>query len=289
MEEPQEGPKAGQGRSTLRRLVRVVGRCLDGLAVLVRVAWAGFKRVVVIGLILGLLGAKIATIAIAPFQRLVSAGFEVVTGATSVNKQLRNQVAVSEERLRVEQAKTTRLSKTVKTQEAALGKARAELQTSKQAIARQGKEVKTINQRMAGRTVKSATLNFDSLVPMAVPAVGIAVILAVTAADLKWSCDNLKDLRALELAFDAEATQNEQESRVCGLKLPTKGELIAKAASLSDWIVMKTDGLGATVASYLPSMSWFRLPSLTMPEFAMPELSMPSLPAFDLPKFKLPW
>lgn len=90
-------------------------------------------------------------------------------------------------------------------------------------------------------------------------------------------------------SIPAEATQNEEESRVCGLKLPTKGELIAKAASLSDWIVMKTEGLGATVASYLPSMDWFGLPSLTMPEFAMPELSMPSLPAFDLPKFKLPW
>lgn len=263
MEEQTEGPQSGQKPSTVKLLFRVLGRTLDALALLIRAAWAVFRRSATVILILALLGTNIATLALAPFQLLLSSGFEMVTGMTSANKQLRTAAVRSEERFVAEQAKNARLTKTIKVQEAALGK-----------VARQSAEVSKIAKRISNRTVKSAALNFDSLIPQAVPAVGVAVIIGVTAWDLKWSCDTLKDMRALEAVFDPTVQKGDEETQVCGLKVPTKEEVVAKAGSMTKWAGDKGRVALDTAKDYIPSM---------------PNVTLPSMPDFEFPELRLPW
>lgn len=280
VKEQTHGPQA----STLRRVFRVLGRTLDALALLIHATWRVIRRSVTVILILGLLGTNIATLAIAPFQRLLSSGFEMVTGMTSVNKKLRTDASRSEARYVGEKARTTRLTKTVKVQEEVLGTARTELQASKRLVlqqgealgkvARQSAEVGKITKRITERTVKSAALNFDSLIPQAVPVAGVAVIIGVTAMDLKWSCDTLKDMRALEMVFDPTIQQGEEETQVCGLRMPTKAEVVAKAGSMTKWVGDKGRGALDTAKDYIPSM---------------PDVTLPSMPDFELPELRLPW
>lgn len=110
------------------------------------------------------------------------------------------------------------------------------------------------NGRIARRTATAATRNASSVVAEAIPYVGIAAMLAVTAYDLKDSCDTIKDLHALDVAIDPTKEFGEQETAVCGLGVPTKDEVWQEVKSSSEeaWI---------SASEYLPSLPEFSLPS----------------------------
>lgn len=55
--------------------------------------------------------------------------------------------------------------------------------------------------------------------------------IAVTGYELKDGCDNLKDLRALELALNPTLEESDEQRRVCGIVPPTRDEVIAKVRS----------------------------------------------------------
>ena len=59
----------------------------------------------------------------------------------------------------------------------------------------------------------------------------MAAGVAVTGYELKDGCDNLKDLRALELALNPNVDVSEEEQRVCGMEPPTREEVWAKVRS----------------------------------------------------------
>lgn len=88
--------------------------------------------------------------------------------------------------------------------------------------------VQKVSKRLATRTVFNATRNSSSVFAEAIPYLGVAVVLGVTALDLRDACETLKDMNELGKTFDHTP---EDESKVCGLKVPTKGEVIAKAKS----------------------------------------------------------
>ena len=54
--------------------------------------------------------------------------------------------------------------------------------------------------------------------------IGIGVIVAVTALELKDACETMKDLHALDIAFNPAAANDANE--ICGQAVPTKGEII---------------------------------------------------------------
>ena len=66
---------------------------------------------------------------------------------------------------------------------------------------------------------------------MSIPFVGVGVGVAVTGYELKDGCDNLKDLRALELALNPTLDESDEQRRVCGTVPPTREEVIAKVRS----------------------------------------------------------
>ncbi|WP_154664685.1 hypothetical protein [Gemmobacter nectariphilus] len=110
------------------------------------------------------------------------------------------------------------------------------------------------NGRIARRTATAATRNASSVVAEAIPYLGIAAMLAVTAYDLKDSCDTIKDLHALDVAIDPTKEFGEEETAVCGLSVPTMDEVWkqVKIGSKEAWV---------SAGEYLPSLPEFSLPS----------------------------
>ena len=110
------------------------------------------------------------------------------------------------------------------------------------------------SKRIAKRTAAAATRNAGSVVAEAIPVAGVAVVLGVTAWDLKDACETMTDLHELELASDPTATLDEEALHVCGLETPSKDEVWAavKASPGVAW---------SNATSYIPD-----LPELSMPK-----------------------
>jgi len=79
---------------------------------------------------------------------------------------------------------------------------------------------KKIAKRIAIRTARITAINVSSTIAEAAPYVGIGVILAVTALEIKASCENLQDINELVQSLEIEPNQNET-SKVCGQELPS--------------------------------------------------------------------
>jgi len=83
-----------------------------------------------------------------------------------------------------------------------------------------------ISKRLAIRSVANATRNSSSVLAEAIPYAGVAIVVGVTALDLQDACETLKDMNELNIAFGHE---QEDQTKVCGMKLPTKDEALAQA------------------------------------------------------------
>lgn len=110
------------------------------------------------------------------------------------------------------------------------------------------------NGRIARRTAQAATRNASSIVAEAIPYLGIAAMLGVTAYDLKDSCDTIKDLHSLDVAIDPSKELRVEDAEVCGLRVPTKDEVWAsvKSSSKEAW---------ANAAEFVPNLPEFEMPS----------------------------
>lgn len=91
--------------------------------------------------------------------------------------------------------------------------------------------VKTTTKRVARRTAIDATRNVSSTFGEAVPAIGVAVIVGVSAWELKDACDTMRDLHELDVAIDPSLANDPEVTEVCGLRVPTKEEVWAKVSS----------------------------------------------------------
>lgn len=95
--------------------------------------------------------------------------------------------------------------------------------------------------RISKRAVKTASRELGSMAGEALPYFGTAVIVGVTALELKDLCDTLKDMSELKLAFNPSAETSDDETKVCSLRVPTKEELweYAKASPGQAWAAAK--------------------------------------------------
>ena len=110
------------------------------------------------------------------------------------------------------------------------------------------------NGRIARRTMTAATRNATSVFAEAIPYLGIAAMLAVTAYDLKDSCDTIKDLHALDVAIDPTKEFGPEENAICGLSVPTVDEV---------WQQVKDGSEEAwrDAGEHLPELPEYSLPS----------------------------
>lgn len=262
------------GSYGVRQILRGVLRGFDMLARLLAGAWRGARRAAVTLLIVILLASNVASIAVESYWQLLSNGLEAMTGLSTVSSLVQSDKANLEKRLRSEQARTARLNRAVETKNTALRKSSADLRKAavtlrkqEQTLARQAMQIakaesqsKRIGQiagRVSTRTAKAALLNTESIVAQAVPAAGVAVIVAVTALDVRFSCETMKDMRELELLANPAAPSSGEETRICGMKVPGKEDLWSQAAEVSDWAGEATESAAEFVRRYLPDTSGF--------------------------------
>lgn len=84
---------------------------------------------------------------------------------------------------------------------------------------------KRLAARIVPRMTKNAVRNVSSIMLEALPYAGIPVMIAVTTADVLDACETLKDLNLMNEAF-GEAKQD--ESKVCGMQIPSAKEIFYK-------------------------------------------------------------
>ena len=150
------------------------------------------------------------------------------TELAKVRKQLDDEMA-SSKRLRRDLAKTTVERDRVKRE---LAERTVNYRGSKR-LAREA--VADTSERVARRVAAAATRTVASTAGEALPLFGVGVIAAATAYELYDACEMMKELHALDVAFNPESAIAERE--VCGMQAPTQTEIWAavKASPSAAW------------------------------------------------------
>lgn len=92
--------------------------------------------------------------------------------------------------------------------------------------AKQAAVVSNVSKRIAARSMVGATRNISSLPGEALPFIGTALVVGVTAWDIFDFCQTIKDLNEINIAFDRPV---EDEKAICGMKVPSKDQVISDA------------------------------------------------------------
>lgn len=85
--------------------------------------------------------------------------------------------------------------------------------------------------RVQKRTAKVAVSNVGSMAGEGIPLWGIAVIVGATSYEVYSSCETMKDLQELSSALSPGESDDAEVQRVCGLRVPTKEEVLATVKS----------------------------------------------------------
>lgn len=192
------------------------------------------RKSLVILFLIASLSLNVATVAFSSVAMFVSAAFEAVTGAASVV------------------GRTTR-SLDAKTREVdALRRPQTVKYRGQQRLVSEA--VQDTTGRVYRRTAAAAIRSTSSMAAEAIPVIGIAAIVGITAWDLKDSCETMKDLRELEQAFSPDAATEPEVGEVCGMTVPTKDEVYqsVRASPRLAWQAAMT---------YVPELPEFKLPT----------------------------
>lgn len=87
------------------------------------------------------------------------------------------------------------------------------------------------------RSVKTARREVASMPAEAIPYIGTAVIVGVTALEIYDLCATLNDVSALQRAFDPDFMKSDEEIEICSIEVPPKEEIVAaiKASPQKAW------------------------------------------------------
>ena len=85
---------------------------------------------------------------------------------------------------------------------------------------------RSITQGIARRTVKNVVKNVTSVAGEAVPYLGAALVVTVTAADVSDGCENIRDVNAIVRTLEVDSI-DDYESEVCGMKVPSVNEILS--------------------------------------------------------------
>ena len=105
---------------------------------------------------------------------------------------------------------------------------------------------------VSARSARGVARNVAGAAGESLPVIGTAIVAGMVYMDVKDACDTLKDLNEMSRAVGIEP---EDESKVCGVRVPTQEELAAFA--MSNWknaYQSAAAAIGKPIA--LPSVSW---------------------------------
>ena len=96
-------------------------------------------------------------------------------------------------------------------------------------------------EQIGKRSTRSAARNVASMPGEAIPWIGAAVIVGVTALEISDLCLTMKDMMELQRAFDPSFKANDDDLEVCSIKVPPKEDIIAsvKASPGAAWQIAK--------------------------------------------------
>lgn len=78
---------------------------------------------------------------------------------------------------------------------------------------------------------KSATIaatNVGSMAGESIPVLGIAVIVASVGFEIKGTCEIMTEMHELQMAIDPSPANDPDLAEVCGMKVPTREELVSQ-------------------------------------------------------------
>lgn len=153
-----------------------------------------------------------------------AAASRILSNSSTVKRKL--DATAATQKLAAERDIAVASSKVLEAKQLTLAKSLKEVEASHSALKytstlRTAAVLKT-SKRLAIRTATNATRNVSSVFAEAIPLLGTGIMLGVTAWDLYDACDTLKDINELNSVFDL---QQENQSTVCGIKMPTKKQV----------------------------------------------------------------
>ena len=224
------------------------------------------------------LALNVATVAFSTIAMALSAVFEAVTGASAVASELRRKNAVNEKKIKdlnadldLKEKRAAKLSGELAKDRKRIASLTDDLAGRDRRIASLSatiknpnvtyrKEIKPLGHavedtvgRISKRTTLGAKRNVAAIFGESIPLLGVGVAVAVTGYELKDSCDNLKDLRELEVSINPSLAYAADVKEVCGMQVPTKDE-IWTSASTSPAVAWET------AKSYAPDLEDWQFP-----------------------------
>ncbi len=164
------------------------------------------KNTSLVAIIIGLMTTNFLSITSAPFHASV---YQLISNfpyeALLKNSPMMKQKLIEIESQKILKQNQELISK-LNAHQAALGRARH------------------VTQRIVKRTAKNVATNVGSIIGEALPYVGVASIIGVTALDIKDGCDTVRDVNEMISLLEIEPIEDD-ESRVCGTKVPTLSEI----------------------------------------------------------------
>lgn len=135
---------------------------------------------------------------------------------------------------------------------------------------KQAAVVSGVSKRIATRSAIGASRNVASLPGEALPLLGTALVVGVTAWDIHDLCLTIKDLNEINNAFGHPV---EDEKAICGMKVPSKEQVISD--SKRNWqsaYKVAADSINqvgnAMVAPTPPNLSWSEMKTVVCPVVA---------------------
>jgi len=203
--------------------------------------WRKSKTLLIVSALLGLISLNVLTllndaIHAAGYNALKTILASALPDATvsrmlraSPTTKRRGEVMRATKALSNENAKLAASNKAIEKKRIALERANkkigAEHAVLKSISGKQTLTAQKISKRLATRSLANATRNASSVAGEAIPLIGTAIIVGVTAWDVHDACETMKDINELNGAF---GHAKEDQTRVCGLKVPSQEQVLAQ-------------------------------------------------------------
>lgn len=240
------------------------------------------KSMLVIFSLVGLLASNIAAVLHAGFHDVLYAGIRkvlLIAGsaaadlATSRSKtaqidqrvktetsMLRKEVSDAHTRAKDVDSKRMALEADLQRERTNVQRVSRELGTERASLAKVSGELDGVNGRikklkpaLEARLATGVSRNLAAIPAESIPYVGVAVVLAVTAADLKDACATMKDFNTLLV----ELGRGEKDPDFCGRKVPSREEV---------WADVKKNAKGTYQRAQVElDKAQMRLPEFTWP------------------------
>jgi len=171
-------------------------------------------------LMVGSLALSLATVTVSGVFSTLSSAVEAVTGPRTVRA--RHQARLHG--LSIKNAELKTRNDKLAAENGRVKRALADTRVTYRGRVLQAREaVKDTSGRLARRVTIASSRNAASVFAEALPFVGVGVIVAATAWELNDSCEMMKDLHELDVAFNPESAIDGTE--VCGTRVPDRAEV----------------------------------------------------------------